>query len=238
MTGGTGPTSTGRASPGPSPRWTAPLPASSRSTFGASAPARPSGPTACPGFASDAGRLRTAWGLCHGRGHGRRSRRPDALPVRGGRTPARPCPALPASRHGSPARCGRHRQRHSRQRRAGRRGACRRHLGRLRVARRGASATDPPVSPRDRGGDGRPCRPAGQPVPPTFSGGFDGRDGVTPSLRADGHALGAAGCRAGAHRAQIDAHAAAAMFDHSCFSRLAVLPSRGSRDGAPPARHA
>jgi hypothetical protein len=72
----------------------------------------------------------------------------------------------------------------------------------------------------------------------TFNGGFDGRDGFTLSLWADGQAMGAAAYRAGAHRAQMDAHVAEAMFDRSSFSRFALLASRGSWDGDPLARSA
>lgn len=60
------------------------------------------------------------------------------------------------------------------------------------------------------------------------------RDGMTFSIWRSDPAMVTAAYKNGTHRAMMDVHKARAMFDHSSFTRLRLLDSRGTWDGVDP----
>jgi hypothetical protein len=72
-----------------------------------------------------------------------------------------------------------------------------------------------------------------------FSGArVDGGDGVTTTLWKSDEAMMAAAYKTGHHRAQIDYHRDAALFDRSSFTRARIVASRGTWDGTDPVQEA
>jgi hypothetical protein len=73
-------------------------------------------------------------------------------------------------------------------------------------------------------------------VASSFSGAaVDGHDGATITLWRDDAAMHAAAYKAGVHKTQMDAHAAAPMFDRSSWTRTRIVASAGTWDGLDPA---
>ena len=65
-----------------------------------------------------------------------------------------------------------------------------------------------------------------------FSGGFDGRDGFTLTLWNDDREMISAAYKPGVHKTQMDHHGASSLFDRSSFTRLRVIETFGTWDGA------
>jgi hypothetical protein len=68
-----------------------------------------------------------------------------------------------------------------------------------------------------------------------FSGArVDGGDGVTTTVWKSDEAMMAAAYKTGHHRAQIDYHRHASLFDRSSFTRTRIVASRGTWNGTDP----
>ena len=66
-----------------------------------------------------------------------------------------------------------------------------------------------------------------------FNGGFDGREGFTLTLWDSDAAMLKAAYHSGHHRKLMDESRDGSLFDRSSFTRLRILKSHGSWDGAP-----